>query len=197
MIINRHVIRTKKLNNNMFEVIIERNKTPFESGDKLGIYDNNNTLINCYIASGMQEAWFRFLLPDDQSLFSNYILQQPKKGIVRTDSIEHTHMFGSLQQKIPTIFVAQDLKLAPFLSYLSTYYTWKPYKVIHCAKEPINQEWFKYQKIDYTCVETIEDTLALIPFEKHMQYYVCANSSLINNVKQLIPEDNYMFKAYE
>lgn len=197
MIINRHVIRTKKLNNNVFEAIIDRNKTPFESGDKLGIYDSDNELVNCHIASGMQEAWFRFLLPNDQSLFSNYILQQPKKGVIRTDRIEHTHTFDSLEQKTQTIFIAQDLGLAPFLSYLSTHYTWKPYKLIHCAKEPINQEWFKYQKIDYIQVETIEDTLALIPFEKHIQYYVCANSSLINNVKQLIPENNCMFKVCE
>lgn len=189
------VIKVKKVNYDLFELILKRNGLVFTPGDCTAIYTQKGTSRPYSIASGSEEDELRFLIRKMEGGEVSPWLMNCQPG----DRLRISAPFGWFRpgQDIgdaPFIFIATGTGISPFLSYQKT------------AKKPPEQclygvryeaDAIGYASLSHYCptqlaisreatqthhhgrVTDLLDTLSIDP---STHYYCCGLESMVNDV---------------
>ncbi|MCF7817627.1 MAG: hypothetical protein K9M54_07075 [Kiritimatiellales bacterium] len=199
---NHRVIDVRVMNEELFELVLERNKLAFIPGDCAAVYTDDGRSRPYSIASGSNENELRFVIRKMNGGEVSPWLMGRRSG----DSIRITPPFGWFRpgQEIgeaPFVFIATGTGIAPFLSYRATFD--KP--PVHCLygvrREsdaigfsklrnwcPIRLAVSREQTSDHHHgrVTDLLNTLSLTP---GTHYYCCGLESMINEVGEWLRQN--------
>jgi ferredoxin-NADP reductase len=195
------VTEVRIINNDLFELIAERNNLEFTPGDCAAIYTDTDKSRPYSIASGSQEIELRFIIRRmDGGEVSPWLMSR-KTG----DSIRITPPFGWFRpgQDIgdaPFVFLATGTGIAPFLSYMHTFD--KPpahclFGVRHIA------DAVGFSELKAFCPSRlavsreasehhngrITDLLETLPLHKETHYYCCGLENMVNDVSEWLQQN--------
>jgi len=181
------VIRTKDLPDKAFELILERRDIQYIPGDCLLIKGLNNEFRPYFVASGMQEPWFRIIIEKNlNDSLINYLYNIKKGSRIKVKREPFSIFPNLINQKQKTIFIASGIGIAPFLSYFSTYPLQKITKVIyHVQEEGINVAWLKTRQ-DIIINTNPNILINEIPLNKKCRYYLCGSGKIVTQFKTAI-----------
>ncbi len=188
------VLSVNIINNDLFELIVERNGMAFTPGDCVAVYTENGQSRPYSIASGSDADILRFVIREmDGGEVSPWL-----KARVPGDSVLITPPFGWFRpgQDIgddPFIFLATGTGIAPFIAYMETFD--RPpaaclYGVRHAA------DAFGFSELRNFCPETrlavsreesehhrgrLTDLLDGLPMIGNTHYYCCGLESMVND----------------
>lgn len=116
------VIEVRTVNDDLFELVVERNGLEFTPGDCVTIYTTEGKSRPYSIASGSNEADLRFVIRMMEGGEVSPRLMTRKPG----DTIRITPTFGWFRPEqdigdAPFVFLATGTGIAPFLSYMNTF----------------------------------------------------------------------------
>lgn len=171
------IIRTKHFSPSIAELVFKKPVMQrYKPGDKLRLLDYDKYY---YIASGVQEVWSRIII-DDQVYINT---QQIRFEREPTNDIPN--LIGTDPSK--TVFICDDLGIAPALSFCGTYPQDKFAKIIykHSGKG-VNEEWLKQNQNVHECVSLQPEDLATAPIEKDYNYYICCSKQENTLVKDYL-----------
>ena len=127
------IVRIRDLNEDYFEVVVQRRGLKFQPGDAVTLYNGPEEPI--FIASGVQEVWCRLIL-DKETFSSNF---PPGTCSVRLN-LELFNPLNSLLAEERPAFILTSECIGPFLSFTSTFPQHR-LKVCYLGPAKIQEEW--------------------------------------------------------
>lgn len=157
------IIRTKRLNDGYFEVILKKKREIlYRPGDSLYIKkDPSADWTSVFVASGVSEPWLRIILPEeDYEKISQASKIRAKNDISREALTLHLDLDKP-------IFICEGLGIAPFLSYISSYPS--EWVIVYTIGNVPNQAWIDCypQAIKCSSVKHFKDIYAKQALKNH------------------------------
>ncbi len=189
------VIQVRLINDDLFELAVERGALTFTPGDCVAIYTDDGKSRPYSISSGANETELRFLIRKMHGGEVSPWLMARQPG----DIIRITPPFGWFRpgQEIggaPFVFLATGTGIAPFLSYVQTYGESPTFCLYGVRRE---KDAIGYTEISRCCPTRlavsrehasdhhhgrITDLLDRMPVNPATHYYCCGLESMVNDV---------------
>ncbi len=190
------VIATRVINDDLFELVVDRGGMAFIPGDCVAIYTDQDKSRPYSIASGSNEAELRFVIREmDGGEVSPWL-----KNRAPDDRVKITPPFGWFRpgQDIgdaPFAFIATGTGIAPFLSYLNTFEK-PPVQCLYGVRREADAIGFSAlrefcpaqlavsrEKTDHHHGR-LTDLLDALPLDAETHYYSCGLESMVNEVSE-------------
>ena len=194
------VKRVNIVNNDLFELVIERNDVEFMPGDCTAIYTDTDKSRPYSIASGSKENELKFLIRKmEGGEVSPWLMNR-----VPGDPIRITPPFGWFRPgqdigESPFVFLATGTGIAPFLSYMHTF-TKPP---AHCLFGVRHEaDAIGFSKLRDFCTTQLAvsrektehhhghltDLLGTLPLDQNTHYYCCGLESMVNDTSEWLQD---------
>jgi ferredoxin-NADP reductase len=197
-----HAVRNVRMvNNDLFELVLDRNGMQFTPGDCVAIYTELGQSRPYSIASGSNEDELRFVIRMMEGGEVSPWLMDRKAG----DIIRITPPFGWFRpgQDIadaPFVFLATGTGIAPFLSYLETFDR-KPALCLYGVRREADA--IGYNLLKQRCPTRlavsrektehyhgrITDLLDQVNFDGQTHFYCCGLESMVNDTAEWLQEN--------
>jgi len=163
---NLKLIRIRPIEKGFSEVILDRNKQPFEPGyfiDIKGLKGDHNQYL---IASGMQEPWLRILFDDNDPFLKDLSTRYKKTELVRCfDGLQPGPPYYRDLKLEDTTFFVKNTGVSLVLSYLSTFPQRKPKSIWYYeGSTGINKDWLSKYNLVIPELNTYPDVKENIVF---------------------------------
>ena len=196
-----HTVRSVRIvNDDLFELSVERSGMAFTPGDCVAIYTGHDKSRPYSIASGANEEVLRFVIREMDGGEVSPWLRRRKPG----DRLRITPPFGWFRpgQEIgdaPFVFLATGTGIAPFLSYAKTF-TSAPALCLYGVRHEADAVGFS--ELQKRCPTQLavsrEDTqhyhgrisglFDRLPLAENMHYYCCGLESMVNDASDWLQE---------
>ncbi len=189
------------VNDDLFELIVERNNLEFIPGDCAAIYTDTDKSRPYSISSGFNENELRFVIRMMEGGEVSPWLMSREAG----DSIRITPPFGWFRpgQDIgdsPFVFLATGTGIAPFLSYMNSFKV-PPVQCLYGVRKEADA--IGYAELQSYCPtqlaisreETehhkgrLTDLLNMLQLDSTTHYYCCGLESMVNEVSEWLQEN--------
>lgn len=195
------VTAVHRVNDDLFELVVERNELEFIPGDCAAIYTDTGKSRPYSIASGSRENELRFVVRMmEGGEVSPWLMAR-----VPGDSIRVTPPFGWFRPgqdigDLPFVFIATGTGIAPFISYMETFEK-PPEQCLYGVRREADAIGFSsLQTFCSTQLavsrETtdhhhgrVTDLLGSLPLEADTHYYCCGLESMVNEVSEWLQEN--------
>lgn len=193
------VIEKRIINNEIFILRLERKAFQFKAGQYVVLsFPDSKEAREYSVYSGENDAFIEILL----KIVPAGIFSKRLGDLIKGDEIEVDGPFGFFvmqKDEVETkkhIFIATGTGIAPFRSYITSFNNLQ-YQLLHgigVLNERIEPEYYPDKKIIY-CIsrETTEhfkgrvtDYLIHHPIDRETVYHLCGNSSMINDVSDIL-----------
>ena len=195
------VIKVNLVNDDLYEVVLQRNDMEFTPGDCVAIYTDQDKSRPYSIASGATDPELKFVIRKMEGGEVSPWLMLRSAG----DMIRITPPFGWFRpgQDIgdaPFVFLATGTGIAPFLSYMKTFDR-KPahclYGVRHEPDAVGFDELRAYCPVDLAVsreatthhMGRITDLLKRLPLDEETHYYCCGLESMVNDTTEWLQQN--------
>lgn len=188
------VIAVNIINNDLFELVVEKNGMQFTPGDCVAIYTDEGKSRPYSIASGALEETLRFIVRRmDGGEVSPWLMSRKKGDIVRITPPFGWFRPGQDIGDAPFAFLATGTGIAPFLSYMDTFQQ-KPAVCLYGVRR--SADAFGFRKLQDYCPARLavsrEETehhhgritglLDHLPLNAQTHYYCCGLEGMVNEV---------------
>lgn len=189
------VVEVRKVNGDLFELVLERKGLEFTPGDCVAIYTNEDKSRPYSIASGSQEDELRFVIRRmDGGEVSPWLWSRKPDDFVRITPPFGWFRPGQDIGEAPFVFLATGTGIAPFLSYLSTFDK-PPVQCLYGLRRESDAVGFSKlrafcptllavsrEKVEGHHHGRITDLLDVLPMDSDTHYYCCGLESMVNDV---------------
>lgn len=196
------VAAVNTINDDLFELLVERNGMEFTPGDCVAVYTEQDQSRPYSIASGPDQDILRFLIREmDGGEVSPWLRSRESGDVVRI-----TPPFGWFRpgQEIgdhPFVFLATGTGIAPFIAYMETF-SRPPAAVLYGVRRTADA--FGFSRLRNFCSETrlavsrevsehhhgrLTDLLPDLPEAENMHYYSCGLESMVNDTATWLQEN--------
>lgn len=189
------VIDIRIINNDLFELVLERNGLEFTPGDCTAIYTDTDKSRPYSIASGATENDLRFTIRKmEGGEVSPWLMTRKPADLIRVTPPFGWFRPGQEINEAPFAFIATGTGVAPFLSYQKTFN--KP--PVHCLYGVRHeQDAIGFSDLQSWCPTLlavsreatanhhhgrVTDLLEKLPLDVDMHYYCCGLESMVNEV---------------
>lgn len=199
---NHQVIDVRAANEDLFELVLERNNLAFVPGDCAAVYTDTGKSRPYSIASGSGENELRFVIRKMHGGEVSPWLMARRPG----DSIRITPPFGWFRpgQEIgeaPFVFIATGTGIAPFLAYRQTFGK-PPVQCLYGVRR--KSDALGFSKLQNWCPTRlavsreqttdhhhgrVTDLLDTLPLASGTHYYCCGLESMINEVGEWLQQN--------
>lgn len=196
------VTEVRIINNDLYELVLERNGLEFTPGDCAAVYTENDQSRPYSISSGSHEDELRFLIRNMAGGEVSPWLMNRKAG----DLIRITPPFGWFRpgQDIgdaPFVFLATGTGIAPFLSYMKTFKT-PAARCLYGIRRKADARGF--EELSSWCPTQLavskEDgpehyygritgLLETLPLNPETHYYCCGLESMVNETSDWLQKN--------
>lgn len=191
-----HPVReTRIINDDLFELIVERNGMEFTPGDCVAIYTEDDKSRPYSIASGAHDTALRFVIRKmDGGEVSPWLIDRQPGDVIRITPPFGWFRPGQDIADAPFVFMATGTGIAPFLSYLRTFDR-SPEQCLFGVRREADA--IGYDLLLDRCPTRlaisrqppaghhhgrITDLLHLVPIDGETHYYCCGLESMVNDV---------------
>ncbi|MDZ8117854.1 ferredoxin--NADP reductase [Pontiella agarivorans] len=188
------VAAVNTINDDLFELLVERNGMEFTPGDCVAVYTEHDQSRPYSIASGPGKDLLRFLIREMDGGEVSPWLRNRNPG----EAVRITPPFGWFRpgQDIgehPFVFLATGTGIAPFIAYMETFNR-PPEAVLYGVRRAADA--FGFSALQNFCTATqlavsreasehhhgrLTDLLPDLPRTENMHYYCCGLESMVND----------------
>lgn len=199
---HHRVIEVRVVNQDLFELVLERKDLVFTPGDCTAVYTDNGKSRPYSIASGSNENELRFVIRKMSDGEVSPWLMARHPG----DSIRVTPPFGWFRPgqdigEAPFVFMATGTGIAPFLSYRQTFEK-PPLQCLYGVRH--ESDAIGFSKLQNWCPTflavsreqtpkhhhgRVTDLLDTLPLSPGTHYYCCGLESMINEVGKWLQQN--------
>ncbi len=189
------------VNNDLFELIVDRNNMEFTPGDCVALYTDADKSRPYSIASGSREDELRFVIRMMEGGEVSPWLMSRKVG----DFIRITPPFGWFRPgqdigEAPFVFMATGTGIAPFLSYMKTFEK-PPAQCLYGVRREADAIGFSEltsycpTRLAVSREKTehhngrLTDLLNTLQLDRSTHYYCCGLESMVNEVSEWLQEN--------
>ncbi|MEE9369196.1 MAG: FAD-binding oxidoreductase [Pontiella sp.] len=189
------------VNDDLFELVIDRNDIEFTPGDCTAIYTGTDKSRPYSIASGSKENELKFVIRKmEGGEVSPWLMSRAQGDVIRITPPFGWFRPGQDIGEAPFVFLATGTGIAPFLSYMNTFS--KP--PIHCLFGVRHEaDAIGFSKLRNFCNTQLavsrEQTehhhgrltglLETLSLEKNTHYYCCGLESMVNDASAWLQEN--------
>lgn len=187
------VKEVRAVNDDLFELVLEKNDMEFTPGDCVAIYTADGKSRPYSIASGSKEPDLRFVIRKmDKGEVSPWLMSREQGDIIRITPPFGWFRPGQDTLGAPFVFLATGTGIAPFLSYIKTFEIPPAYCLYGVRREA---DAIGYEDLQKHCPTRlavsrenaerhhhgrITGLLDLLPVDPNTHYYCCGLESMVN-----------------
>ena len=190
-----HSVATVNIvNDDLFELVLDRNGMEFTPGDCVALYTENGQSRPYSIASGSNEPNLRFVIRKmEGGEVSPWLMSRTKGDVVRITPPFGWFRPGQDIGESPFVFLATGTGIAPFLSYMRTFNR-APLRCLYGVRREADAIGFEELKAfcqtdlavsrESTTYHRgrITDLFERLPLDPDTHYYCCGLESMVNDV---------------
>lgn len=196
---NAKVLAIRNLTDSAFVLKVERDDFDFIPGQCVNIGLKNLAVNREYSTySGLGDDYLEFLIRKvSGGLISNSLSNlKPDDEITLDGAYGMFNLVNPQEKKRRYVFVASGTGIAPFHAFVRSY-PWIDYKIIHgishCNEAYDRKDYAQGKYFSCVSKETggdfngrVTDYLKVNPVDREAVYYLCGNSSMINDVYDIL-----------
>jgi len=196
------VTEIRMVNDDLFELVVERNDLAFTPGDCVALYTDDDTSRPYSIASGSNENTLRFVIRMmEGGEVSPWLMTRAPGDLIRITPPFGWFRPGQDIEEAPFAFIATGTGIAPFLSYRNTFDK-PPEHCLYGVRRKADAVGF--DELQGWCPthlaisrETdhahhhgrVTDLLPSLPLNSETHYYCCGLESMVNEVGEWLQQN--------
>jgi ferredoxin-NADP reductase len=189
------VKEVRVVNNDLFELVVARNRLEFTPGDCVAIYTDDDKSRPYSIASGSNDEDLCFVIRRmDGGEVSPWLMERQRGDLIRITPPFGWFRPGQEPDGAPFVFLATGTGIAPFLSYIKTFEN-PPARCLYGVRRKADA--IGYEELRRKCPTDlavskeradghhqgrITGLLDLLPLDSATHYYCCGLESMVNDV---------------
>jgi ferredoxin--NADP+ reductase/benzoate/toluate 1,2-dioxygenase reductase subunit len=188
------VIEVRIINQDLFELVVERKELAFTPGDCVALYTDDDKSRPYSIASGANENSLRFVIRMmEGGEVSPWLMARNPGDILRITPPFGWFRPGQDIDEAPFVFIATGTGIAPFLSHMNTFEK-PPQQCLYGVRREADaigftslQRWCPTQlAVSRESSDhhhgRVTDLLHTLPLNPETHYYCCGLESMVNDV---------------